>query len=112
MANTKPAEPQEAPKRSTLQIVIEDGLLKELASGDIWNKPAEMSDDDFVKLVAGKIETLKKFKGFVGTAFKMFDEELTTRRNIQGADFLKGVEHFRKPRSGSSDNSLLSELDF
>ena len=112
MAGKPQTETQEAPKRSTLQIVIEDGLLKELVSGDVWNKPDEMSDEDFFKLISGKIETLKKFRGLIQSAFKMFDEELTNRRNISGADFLKGLDHFRKPRSGSSDNSLLNDLDF
>lgn len=101
---TTKTEPQEAPKRSTLQEVVEDGLLRELVSGDIW----KLTDEQ----IKAHKDTLDKFRKLCAAAFKMFDEELTTRRNINGSDYLKGISHFRKPRSTGSDNSLLNDLDF
>jgi molybdopterin converting factor small subunit len=101
---TKPEETQEVPKRSTLQTVVEDGLLRELVSGDIW----KLEDAE----IKAHKETLDKFRKLCAAAFKMFDEELTNRRNINGAEYLKEVNHFRKPRTSGSDDSLLKDLDF
>jgi hypothetical protein len=89
-------------KRSVLAQVVEDGLLTNLVSGAIWEKDAADIKAD--------VETLVKFRKVVSAAFKMFDQELTNRRNIQGENWLEGVDHFRKPRTSSGGNSLLDDL--
>lgn len=102
MANTNQTEVPV--KRSIMREVVEEGYLGELVSGDLWKR----DDEEIVKIR----EALGKFKNVIGQAFKMFDEELNTRRTINGTDHLKGVEYFRKPRESKQGNTLANDLEF
>lgn len=104
MATNKENAPAEKPiKKSTLQLVVENGYLRELVSGDIWKRPE--------KEIKEIEEILVKFRKLVATAYKMHDEELQTRRNIQGSDYGLTLEFFRKPRETKEEKSLADEFD-
>jgi hypothetical protein len=102
-ADNQIIEVVELVKKSILQQVIENNYLKELVSGAIWNRTEEE--------IKGIEETLEKFRNLCNAAYKMHDEELRTRRTIQGNDYLKSLEFFRKPRESKAGNSLLDELE-
>jgi hypothetical protein len=96
--------PAEKPvKKSILQTVIENNYLKMLVTGEIWNLP-----ENEIKAIE---ETLVKFRIVLSKAFKMHDEELSTRRNIHGSDYGLTLEYFRKPRESKEEKSLADEFD-
>ena len=99
-ANNTPAE--KPVKKSIMQVVIENNYLKQIVSGDIW----KLTETEIKEVE----ENLEKFRKVVAAALKMHDEELATRRTIQGNDYMKSLEFFRKPRESKAGNSLLDDL--
>jgi hypothetical protein len=96
---------EDAPKRGALKTVVEDKLLAKCMSGDIWDLTEE-------EITSAK-KTLDKFRGVTAKAYKSFDKRLTELRELKGSDYLKEVQHFRKPRkAGDPDSSLLDDLDY
>jgi hypothetical protein len=91
------------PNKSTLQVVIENKYLVKLVDGSIWDLP-----ETEIKAIE---ETLVKFRIIIAAALRMHDEELSTRRAIQGNDHLKSLEFFRKPRDSKGGNKLIDELN-
>jgi uncharacterized phage-like protein YoqJ len=93
-----------AVKRGTLKAVIEDKILSDLMSGNIW----EYTEDEII----AKVELAHKFQKLIAQAFKKFDKVLEECRQLNGSDYLKEAEYFRKPRSkkNNSDTNLLDEL--
>ena len=66
---------------------------------------------------SGNVEEIKEFRAaygkFLGSLKGIateFDASLKTLRMAHGADYLPGVEPFRKPRTSKSANSLLDGL--
>lgn len=88
-------------KKGTLQVVIENKYLVMLVNGTLWELP-----ESEIKAIE---ETLVKFRIIIAAAFRMHDEELKVRRDINGADHLNSLEYFRKPRE-SKGNNLLDDL--
>jgi len=91
-----------------------DSKIVEMAgmvlSGTVFTATNEDGTIDLASIVAFRNSFGKFLTGLKGVA-KNYDEQLVTLRQVHGADYLTGVEYFRKPReSKSSGNSLLDNL--
>ena len=92
----------EAVKTSVTMTDVKDMLARTL-TGEIWGEdPADIKAyrDAFGKFV----ETIK-------VVAKSFDEGLIAQRQAHGADHLKDVAFFRKPREAKEGKNILDSLN-